>query len=623
MKCPKCQTEIKSNAKFCTKCGCNLAVEMAKMQATAPQQPVKTQTVQMKPTCAKCGSPLMPGARFCTKCGTPVAATPAPAAPQAPVTSAPAQAVAKTSVTPATAAPVQPPVTSTPASQTPVTAVPVQPPVAPTLTPQIPVTPAKTQIPAQTSTQEQKAPVQPPTQPQSPIQTTPKTVVPTPQAPVSAPNPAPVQEEKTLYIFPDENKTAGSINPGQIQVPPQPPVPPTGNNAGIVPPENPKKGKKPKKNNAPTAKSKDDEKASPALIIVVVVLAVLVIASGIICFLVWNGTISLPFGNTATEKTIDEEESTEATTEAETSTVDADELFAETDTLAETGKGQIAVDAEIVDGMNNLNVAIQEYASKAEEAGDISLAVDRINDAYVSYITAIVRHKDMLSASTLSGAIYKQILIEIDDAIALGDDLAAKGYEVDYSSLTSVRDEFTKSYTDRVVSTFDEFTTRPQWSRTESWNLMSETADNMFNTSDLDNPLRLRYAYALSWWIQKQIETELQSGTITAKGAAIKIGGMIETMDYNPMMINYYINYMNDAGEDCTDVSQAYDDIVNQLSQTQGITLGQDISLDHFWYFNDFGEYSGDVADGATNGVTPENRQWIRDRMANVEFVAQ
>lgn len=584
MKCPKCQTEIKSNAKFCTKCGCNLAVEMSKMQATAPQQQtiqqsVQTQQVQMKPTCAKCGSPLMPGARFCTKCGTPAAA-----------------------------APVQPPVTPTP---------------------QIPVTPATSQTPVQTSTQEPRVPAQPPVQPQSPIQTTPKPGIPTPQAPVSVP----VQEEKTLYIFPDENKTAGSVNPGQapvppqIPIPPQPPVPPMGNNSGIVPPENPKKGKKPKKNNAPAANSKDNEKASPALIIVVVVLAVLVIASGIVCFLVWNGTISLPFGNTATEKTIDEEESTEesteATTEAETSTVDVDELFAETDTLAETGKGQIAVDAEIVDGMNNLNAAIQEYASKAEEAGDISLAVDRINDAYISYITAIVRHKDMLSASTLSGAIYKQILIELDDAIALGDDLAAKGYEVDYSSLTSAKDEFINAYTGKIVAAFDEFTTRPQWSRTESWNLMSETADNMFDTSDLDNPLRLRYAYALSWWIQKQIETELQNGTITAKGAAIKIGGMIQTMDYNPMMIDYYINYMNEAGEDCTEVSQAYDDIVNQLSQTQGFVLGQDIPLDHFWYFNDFGEYAGDVEDGTTNGVTPENRQWIRDRMANVEFVTQ
>lgn len=611
MKCPKCQTEIKSNAKFCTKCGCNLAVEMSKMQATAPQQQpiqqsVQTQQVQMKPTCANCGSPLMPGARFCTKCGTPVAAAPASTAPQSPVTSAPVQAAAKTSVTPAAAVPVQPPVTPTP-------------------TPQIPVTPTTSQIPAQTSTQEQKVPSQPPAQPQSPVQTIPKSGVPTPQSPVSVP----VQEEKTLYIFPDENKAAGSVNPGQapvppqIPIPPQPPVPPMGNDSGIVPPENPKKGKKLKKNNAPAANSKDDEKASPALIIVVVVLAVLVIASGIVCFLVWNGTISLPFGNTATEKTIDEEESTEATTEAETSTVDVDELFAEADTLAETGKGQIAVDAEIVDGMNNLNAAIREYASKAEEAGDISRAVDRINDAYVSYITAIVRHKDMLSASTLSGAIYKQILIEMDDAAALGDDLAAKGYEVDYSSLTSAKDEFINAYTGKIVAAFDEFTTRPQWSRTESWNLMSETVDNMFDTSDLDNPLRLRYAYALSWWIQKQIETELQSGTITAKGAAIKIGGMIQTMDYNPMMINYYINYMNEAGEDCTEVSQAYDDIVNQLSQTQGFVLGQDIPLDHFWYFNDFGEYAGDVEDGTTNGVTPENRQWIRDRMANVEFVTQ
>ena len=537
MKCPKCQSEIKDNAKFCTKCGCNLAEELAKMKPAAPQQPVQPQ-VQQDKVCVKCGAPIKPGARFCTKCGTPVAQP----------------------------APVQPTVEAPKPAPTP---------VQPTQTPQpkaaTPVQPAPTPQPKAAT------PVQPAPTPQ------PKAV--TPVQPTPAPQP----------------KAAAPVKPAPAQPKPAP-----------------ASNKQPK-----PAMPKDDEKASPALIIVVVVLAVLVIASGIVCFLVWNGTISLPFGGTVTEETTDEEESTEATTEAETSTVDVDELFAETDTLAETGKGQIAVDAEIVDGMNNLNAAIQEYVSKAEEAGDISLAVDRINDAYVAYITAIVRHKDMLSASTLSGAIYKQILIEMDDAAALGDDLAAKGYEVDYSSLTSAKDEFIKSYTDKVVSAFDEFTKGQMWSRTECWNLMSETADNMFDTTDLDNPLRLRYAYALSWWIQKQIETELQNGTITAKGAAIKIGGMIQTMDYNPMMIDYYVNYMNEAGEDCTEVSQAYDDIVNQLSQTQGFVLGQDIPLDHFWYFNDFGEYAGDVEDGTTNGVTPENRQWIRDRMANVEFVTQ
>ncbi len=551
MKCPKCQSEIKDNAKFCTKCGCNLAEELAKMKPAAPQQPVQSQAQQDK-VCVKCGAPIKPGARFCTKCGTPVAQP----APVQPTVEAPKPAPT----------PVQPTQTPQPKAATPVQPAPTPQPKAAT-----PVQPAPTPQPKAVT------PVQPTPAPQ------PKAAMPV------QPTPAP------------QPKAAAPVKPAPAQPKPAP-----------------ASNKQPK-----PAMPKDDEKASPALIIVVVVLAVLVIASGIVCFLVWNGTISLPFGNTATEKTIDEEESTEATTEAETSTIDADELFAEADTLAETGKGQIAVDAEIVDGMNNLNTAIQEYASKAEEAGDISLAVDRINDAYVAYITAIVRHKDMLSASTLSGAIYKQILIEMDDAAALGDDLAAKGYEVDYSSLTSAKDEFIKSYTDKVVAAFDEFTKGQMWSRTECWNLMSETPDNMFDNSDLDNPLRLRYAYALSWWIQKQIESELASGTITTKGAAIKIGGMIETMDYNPMMINYYISYMNDAGEDCSEVSQAYDDIVNQLSQTQGIVIGQDIPLEHFWYFNDFGEYSGDMEDGSTNGVTPENRQWIRDRMANVTFVTQ
>ena len=551
MKCPKCQSEIKDNAKFCTKCGCNLAEELAKMKPAAPQQPVQPQAQKDK-VCVKCGAPIKPGARFCTKCGTPVAQP----APVQPTVEAPKPAPT----------PVQPTQTPQPKAATPVQPAPTPQPKAAT-----PVQPAPTPQPKAVT------PVQPTPAPQ------PKAAMPV------QPTPAP------------QPKAAAPVKPAPTQ---------------------PKPASAPNKQPKP-AKPKSDEKASPALIAIVVILAVLVIVSGIVCFLVWNGTISLPFGGSAVEKTVDDEESTEATTEAETGTVDADELFAETDTLAETGKGQIAVDAEIVDGMNNLNTAIQEYASKAEEAGDISLAVDRINDAYISYITAIVRHKDMLSASTLSGAIYKQILIEMDDAAALGDDLAAKGYEVDYSSLTSAKDEFIKSYTDKVVSAFDEFTNRPQWSRTESWNLMSETADNMFDTADLDNPLRLRYAYALSWWIQKQIETELQNGTITAKGAAIKIGGMIQTMDYNPMMIDYYVNYMNEAGEDCTEVSQAYDDIVNQLSQTQGFVLGQDIPLDHFWYFNDFGEYAGDVEDGTTNGVTPENRQWIRDRMANVTFVTQ
>ena len=572
MKCPKCQNEINGNAKFCIKCGCNIAEAMANAnQAMKPVQQVQ------KSVCVKCGAELMPGARFCTKCGTPVEAK--PAAPTTPVT------------------PVAP--------TTPVTPVPQAKPVAPT-TPATPTTP----------------------------------VTPVPQARPISPTPSAPQndDEKTLFLFGndtgvDSSRTVHIDNTGNganvtgnqygnivgtpNQMNYQQNIPQPGN---IVPPEN--NGKKKVKKQKDSKQLQEPEKAGAGLIIAAVILGVLVIASGVICFLVWNGTFSLPFidGNTKQVSEESTEEETESSSEDETTAaVNADELFTEEDTLITTGKSQIATDAEIVNGMNTLTTAINQSVAKAEEAGDAALAADRVTDAYASYVTAVNKHKDMLNGSTLSGGIYGQIMMELEDAIALGEELIAKGYAVDTSSLTSARDEFDKTYTEKIISTFDEFTSRATWSRTESWNLMSETADNMFDSSDLDNPIRLRYAYALSWWTQKQIETEIANGTITGKGAAIKIANLIDVMDYNPMMIDYYITYMKEAGEDCTEVESAYNDIVDHIAETQGLRIGVDVALDHFWYFNDFITHPVD----ATNGVTQENRQWIRDRMSSVTFLKQ
>lgn len=553
MKCPKCQNEIIGNAKFCTKCGCNLAEVMANEKQV------------MKPVCVKCGAELMPGAKFCTKCGTPTAS----AAPSAPAESTPV-----TLAKPAT--PVTPTATAAPSAPTPVT--PSAPIAASTPVTSTPVTPAAP-IAASTAT-------------------APKAVTPvTPAAPIAASAPAPMASAPYQNGFQ--------------------PAPERANN---VPTEQTGK-KKAKKEKAPK-QPKEQEKAGAGLIVAAVILGVLVVASGVVCFLVWNGTIALPTGDKTVTVEVTEEE-TESTSEEDTSDVsvdvNVDELFAEEDELLTTAKSQIAVDAEIVNGMNNLEAVINQSVAKAEEAGDANLAADRVTDAYLSYVTAVSKHKDMLDGSTLSGGIYGQVMMELEDAIALGDELTSKGYTVDTASLVSTKDEFDKAYTDKIIDTFDEFTSREAWSRTESWNLMSETADNMFDPSDLDNPIRLRYAYALSWWTQKQIETELANGTITAKGAAIKIANLIDVMDYNPMMINYYIDYMHEAGEDCAEVEDAYEDIVEQIAQTQGLTIGEDVPLDHFWYFNDFVTHSVD----STNGVTQENREWIRDRMSSVTFLKQ
>jgi hypothetical protein len=299
--------------------------------------------------------------------------------------------------------------------------------------------------------------------------------------------------------------------------------------------------------------------------------------------------------------------------------VNPDELFAELDEQLAESKRLAVVDAELVNAMETLDDVIRQLVRKADEAGDLGLATDRVVDAYSVYVSAVYNHKDMLDGLALSGAIYRQIMLELDEAVLLGNSLIENGYDVEISSLLADQEVFKTAYTDRIISSFDEFTERPMWSRTEAWNLMSDTADNMFESSDLDNPVRLRYAYALSWWVQKQIETELNNGTITAKGAAIKIANMIETMDYSPMMIQAYITFMSEAGEDCTEVSNAYNEIVEHLHQTQGIRIGKDIDLAHFWYFNDFITHSVDDM----NGVTQENRQWIRGRMGYVTFVKE
>ena len=51
MKCPRCQHENPSQAKFCLECGAHLA-----------------------PICARCRTELPSGAKFCLECGEPVSA---------------------------------------------------------------------------------------------------------------------------------------------------------------------------------------------------------------------------------------------------------------------------------------------------------------------------------------------------------------------------------------------------------------------------------------------------------------------------------------------------------------------------------------------------------------------
>lgn len=362
-------------------------------------------------------------------------------------------------------------------------------------------------------------------------------------------------------------------------------------------------------------------KSSNTVKVVIGLLCIMIAAAAVMLVLVWKGIIKLPFDfpiipapkpelETVTEPlqtdTIDEKESRSGVSEEQLINADKD---------LSTGKEKIENIEELIDGMENIHSAMDQYKALADEFGMSEVVSEHMADAYDVYASAIIKHKDMMAEQELSGGIHEQIMNEFGQAVAYAEEITAVGFDVDTSLLISERDGFDTSYRNRIIKAFNEFASRDSWSRTEAWNLMDDT-DSMFASDDLDNPIRLRYCYALAWWTQKQIESELGSGTITQKGAALKIANILEATDYNLMLVDYYIQYMHAENQDCSMVETAYSEILDKLADTQGLRIGEDVDIAHFWYFNDFGQYSVDDK----NGVTIENRQWIRQRLSSITF---
>jgi len=412
-----------------------------------------------------------------------------------------------------------------------------------------------------------------------------------------------------------------------------PPVPNGYTPGEPIPPanatQNNKKKKKDKQSKADKPKlNKTDQEEGSGLKIVIIVLCVLIAATAVVLVLVWMDVIKLPFllpktpiSTEQTEVSDDEDKDDESKSDdngepsEEKGAGVSEEQLADADEVLNAGKEKIGSIEGIMDGMSDIQSAMNQYQSLAEEYGMSEVVSGHMADAFEAYVSAIIKHKDLLNGQELSGGIYTQVMNELNQAASYAQELADMGFTVDTSLLESEKAGFDTDYRNRIIQAFNEFTAAANWSRTEAWNLMDDT-DSMFAADDLDDPIRLRYCYALAWWTQKQTEKELSEGTITAKGAAGRIASIIEATDYNLMLVDYYIQYMHTDGQNCDAVETAYNEILDKLADTQGIRIGEDVDIAHFWYFNDFGAYSVD----SKNGVTTENRQWIRQRLGSVTF---
>jgi hypothetical protein len=385
-------------------------------------------------------------------------------------------------------------------------------------------------------------------------------------------------------------------------------------------------------NQAPVNASKPEKKkGGNGVVIAIAVIAVLAVIGVAVGIMIKKEIIKLP-GSLGTESTeVADEDSSEVTSENATgenqetvaADVDVESLVADIDASVEDAKSMLDDDTQVLDGMDKLRTAMDDYLAKSEEAGGYSEVIDeKINAAYSDYVDGVKKRLNFLSQQTLAGSIYTQAMDEVNNVLDYADTLNAAGYNVDelVASLNSTKEQFDTDYRNNMIETFNEFSTREQWSRTEAWNLMS-TADQMYDENDMEDPIRLRFEYALAYFYQKEAETQYNDGTITAKGAAQKIAGVIPDTDYNLMLIYEYMLYMEEAGEDYSEVSDAYYDALYQIYDTQGIDLTSDIDIYKFWSFNSFDEYSSSVEDGDINGLSNDNRTYIRELFQGISFV--
>jgi len=505
--------------------------------------------------CKACGEPIKQGAKFCPKCGTGVAApTNAPVPPTVP-TPPPAKPVYEgpNAIVPPTA-PVPPKAPAPPTAPVP----PVSAPVPPT----VPTPP-----------------------PAKPVYEGPNAIVP-PTAPVppKAPAPQPV--------------------PAQPKAPVPQPVPAQ-----------------------PKAPAKEKKGASTIIIIcaVVVVLAIALVV------LFKTGVIggSSAENNKKTEEadnkttdsaeTTEEAETTTEETEPEDTSLSAEELakiMAPIDSVKDEGLA-LLTEEDTVGSREKLSTALNQYISIAQEYGTYDELTDCINDAYNGYVEATITQVNRLYKQDVSTGLYEQMHIDANAALDLSAKIEAAGIDVDASSIEEIMADLPANYKERYILAINELTEAESWSRSTAWAIMEDVPGlGLYDEADLDDPLRLRYAYSLAMYTRKANATDIESGSLSPRDAGMKILDSIDEMDYNPVLILDAADYFKQAGENYTAnvLYSLYDELTSIIEYYQGLRIPSEIPWERYWYFNDFGEYSVDDR----NGASAECRQEIRIRAQEV-----
>lgn len=314
-------------------------------------------------------------------------------------------------------------------------------------------------------------------------------------------------------------------------------------------------------------------------------------------------------------------EDTEVKEESAEGTGDVALLLESADKIAENARAEYDA-GNYYEGAIPLCIeAIDTYTTVAEENDLQEEVSEGIDGTYETYAASVIGYCDNVKNQGAYSSCYKQIDATLTDAISFTDSLVEKGYSVDGSGLYAYKGNLIPAYRDIFIEVINKFTENENWSRDEAWGYAEQAYDAqengtpvLFNPEDRDDPLRMRYVYCLAWVTRKRCETGIADGTMTYADAVQCMEEILKETDYNPMLLQDIITYGNAIGMNVEKYHDASNAIVEEIRREQNLTIGADVDLNHFWYFNDLdGEDKYKV--DAQNGTTAVVREWIRSNV--------
>lgn len=381
----------------------------------------------------------------------------------------------------------------------------------------------------------------------------------------------------------------------------------------------------------PKGNRQKKSKGNKLLIILAVLIALLAFGAGIVLFLIVGSgkklSDLLPFELEKETETVTEE----AAGDIEGG-IDADALSKEADGLVKSAAQKMEEHKTLLEAISDLTKAVDLYiqiGNAGEEYGD--KAQKGITQAVGSYEEAILMQLDLLYEQEPQKEVYEQIIMTIDDALALRDKAVEAGYEAVMDEVQESRDESGEKYRKRYIEHFNGFMEEYNWNVRHNEQLMKGALE-LFPSEDPDDPVGLRYKYAYAWLVHQEVVEGMNDGSLDAAGAAEKIIASLEETDYCEFLIReaevYAFQsgggsqkYFADAGAaavlpDSSSREYTIDELTD-LSPAQLRKARVEIYDRHevteenmykFMSYNDFGEFSADPA----NGLTTTERHNIR-----------